>query len=182
MRPGRLIAVVGSSGVGKDTLMNALCAHEPDLVRARRTITRPVRGGAEEFESVDPETFTERALQGDFALTWEAHGFHYGIPDSIRADLAEGRDVIANLSRGALEDARARFPDMLVLHLTARPETLLARLAARGRDTAQEITERIARVESVPVAGDDVVSIDNDGTLADAIDAARAAIHKGDLR
>jgi ribose 1,5-bisphosphokinase len=182
MRPGRLIAVVGSSGVGKDTLINALCSREPDLVHARRTITRSLRGGPERFESIDPEAFAERARRGDFALTWEAHGFLYGIPDSIRDALAAGRDVMANLSRSALNDARSRFPDMLVLHLTARPETLAKRLASRGRETSGEITERLARAESVPVDGYDVVRIDNDGSLADAIDAASAAIHRGEVR
>ncbi|MFD1807738.1 hypothetical protein ACFSHQ_04955 [Gemmobacter lanyuensis] len=42
----RIVAVVGPSGAGKDTLMDAACAARPDLRRVRRWITRPAEAGA----------------------------------------------------------------------------------------------------------------------------------------
>ena len=53
--------------------------------------------------------------------------------------------MIANVSRAALPDARRIFRGLRVLALTARPEVLAARLAARGRETAEDIAERLAR-------------------------------------
>ena len=77
------------------------------------------------------DAFLQRGDAGGFALWWDAHGLLYGIPRDIEPDLAAGRCVVANLSRGALADAASRYP-LLVLEITAPPELLAARLAARG--------------------------------------------------
>ncbi|HMB13658.1 MAG TPA: phosphonate metabolism protein/1,5-bisphosphokinase (PRPP-forming) PhnN, partial [Roseovarius sp.] len=50
MTKGRLIAVVGPSGVGKDTLMRAMVAERPNLRRVRRVITRRADDGGEGHE------------------------------------------------------------------------------------------------------------------------------------
>ena len=57
---------------------------------------------------------------------------------------------------------------MTVVNVTARPDILAERLAARGRESSAEITARLAR-SSMAVDGDfDVVTIDN----SDALDVA----------
>ncbi|MFO7920141.1 MAG: phosphonate metabolism protein/1,5-bisphosphokinase (PRPP-forming) PhnN [Nioella sp.] len=176
MRPGRFIAVVGPSGVGKDSLMEALIAAEPDFHRVRRVITRPRDAGGEDFESVSRETFAARRDRGDFALWWEAHGLLYAIPASVHRTLALGIDALANLSRAQLEQAAAVFPAFHVLHVTAAPEVLAARLAARGRETADQVRARLARQVPLP-KGLPVTEVDNGGRLADAVDAALSALY-----
>lgn len=176
---GRLFAVVGPSGVGKDTLMQAARAARPGIVLARRVITRPPEAGGEEFEGVSEADFARRLAAGEFVLHWRAHGLRYGVPATVRADLAAGRDVLFNGSRAGLAEAAAAFPALRVLLITARAEVLAARLAARGREAADQIAGRLARsglaLPGLP-AGVPVQEIDNSGALEGAVAALLAAL------
>ena len=159
------VLVVGPSGAGKDTLLDAArreLAGDPRFRFVRRDITRAREAGGEQHNPVDADTFAHHRAGGAYALHWEAHGLGYGIPADITADLQAGRVVVASVSRGVIEDAARRFP-VRVLEITAPPELLARRLAARGREGAAEIAARLARI--VPLPGSiDVVSIVNDGT------------------
>lgn len=174
---GRLIAVVGPSGVGKDTVIDALVAAVPGLHRVRRVITRPAEAGGEDFEGVTEAEFDRRRARGEFVLWWGAHGLRYGIPRGIVERLDEGGDVMVNLSRGALPDARRCFRGMVVLALTARPDVLAARLAGRGRETPEDVAARLARAGQFRVSGPDVIGIDNSGPPGATVAAARAALY-----
>jgi ribose 1,5-bisphosphokinase len=177
MTRGRLIAVVGPSGVGKDSLMEALCARLPDLHRVRRVITRPEDAGGEVFDTISPALFAARAAGGDFALHWAAHGLSYGVPASVAEVLGSGRDAVVNLSRTVLGKAELRFDTLHVLHVTAKPDVLAARLSARGRESAQEIARRLARPAPPFPEGLRVTEIDNSGRLERAVEAALAALY-----
>jgi ribose 1,5-bisphosphokinase len=169
---GRLIAVVGPSGVGKDSVMAGMARRDLRLVLARRVITRPADAGGEAFEAVSEETFLTRRAAGDFALSWGAHGLHYGIPIGIEDDLRCGRDVLVNLSRNVLVRAKELFPRLDVLHLTAAPEILAARLAARGREDTADIAERLDRAAALLPEGISALRIDNSGALEQTVQAA----------
>ncbi|MGJ8546227.1 MAG: phosphonate metabolism protein/1,5-bisphosphokinase (PRPP-forming) PhnN [Sulfitobacter sp.] len=171
---GRLIAVVGPSGVGKDTVMGALAARHPQYVLARRVITRPADAGGEAFESASLDAFTARAQAGEFALHWQAHGLHYAIPAKVSQTLNAGQDVLANLSRSVLEQASEIWPTLHILHLTAAPETLAARLANRGRETAQDIAARLRRADRDIPTHLNVTTLHNDGPLDETV----AAVHR----
>jgi phosphonate metabolism protein PhnN/1,5-bisphosphokinase (PRPP-forming) len=114
----------------------------PPLRLVRRVITRPTEAGGEDFEGVTPEDFTHRRARGDFALTWEAHGLSYGIP---RDQIAGPGDVIFNGSRAALPAAIRVFPGLRIILVTAPDLILATRLAARGRETARDIRDRLSR-------------------------------------
>ncbi|MEX0311540.1 MAG: phosphonate metabolism protein/1,5-bisphosphokinase (PRPP-forming) PhnN, partial [Tateyamaria sp.] len=119
---GRLIAIVGPSGVGKDTVMEAMARADPRLTLVRRVITRPSTSGGEVFEGVTVPVFQAMERERAFALSWRAHDLHYGIPASVHANLAAGRDMLANLSRGVLAQARRRFAGLQIIALTADPD------------------------------------------------------------
>lgn len=137
-----IFAVVGPSGAGKDTLIRGALAARPDLRLVRRVITRPSAAGGEDFEGVSAQAFLLRRERGEFALCWDAHGLSYGIP---RAQVEGPGDVIFNGSRAALAEARAAFPDLRVILVTAPDEVLADRLAARGRESETDIGARLSR-------------------------------------
>ena len=179
MSAGRLYAVVGPSGAGKDTLMRLAARQRPDLHLVRRVITRSEMAGGEDFEGVTQAEFDARRARGDFALTWTAHGMSYGIPASVKLVLAAGSDAMFNGSRAALAEAQAVFPALVVLHITARREVLAERLAARGREAADDIAERLARA-AMPLPGGlrHVIEIDNSGDVASGVRALLDALDR----
>ena len=166
-----LYAIVGPSGVGKDTLMEAARARDPRIHLVRRVITRPAEAGGEDFESVTEAEFSRRLAAGDFVLHWRAHGLSYGIPAEVRGMLAAGRPVLFNGSRAALAEAVRAFPELKVIHVTARPEVLRQRLLARGRESAREIEKRLERAKVSLPSGLDVLELDNSGDLETALRA-----------
>ena len=147
------VAVVGPSGAGKDTLMagaRARLGPDPRFRFVRRSVTRPASAAAaEDHEPLDRDAFLQRRDAAGFALWWEAHGLLYGVPRDMEADLAAGRCIVANLSRGVLAEANARYP-LLVLEITAPPAALAARLAARGREGPDAVAERLSREAPLP--------------------------------
>lgn len=179
MSRGRFIAVVGPSGVGKDSVMEGLAAARPDLVRVRRVITRPSDAGGEEFDGVDAAGFERMRAAGMFALAWQAHGLSYAIPATVHDVMAGGRDALANLSRGVVARAMEVFGPghVHVLAVSARPEILAERLAERGREGAEEIAARLARAAPMMPLGLRLTEIDNSGALDDSIAAALAALY-----
>lgn len=166
-----IFAIVGPSGVGKDTLMEAVAARWPEVELVRRVITRPQSAGGEAFESVSEAEFGDRLDRGDFVLHWQAHGLRYGIPMTVRDRLANGSTLLFNGSRAMLPKAARAFPGLKVVHVTAQPEVLAERLAGRGRETPEQIEKRLERAAIPLPPGPELIEIDNSGPLEDAVAA-----------
>jgi len=180
--PGRLVLVVGPSGAGKDTLIDrarAVLRDNPSVVFPRRVVTRAAAD--EPHDTMDPDAFDKAARAGAFALTWDAHDLRYGIPVSIDADISAGRSVVCNVSRAIVATARERYADVRVVLVTAPPEVLAARLAARARGSDGDLARRLARSESFATLAADCVITNVGGpeggaaTLIAAIVGAAAA-------
>lgn len=167
---GRVFAVVGPSGAGKDTLLAGAVAASAAVHWARRTITRPESAGGEPFEGVSVAEFDRLSAEEAFALQWPAHGLRYGIRKAEFASLARGIDVLFNGSRAALPMALNRFPRLVVVRITAPSKVLAERLAARGRESAEDIEARLARASYEVPDGLPIIDIANDGTPQRGID------------
>ncbi|MBO9465266.1 phosphonate metabolism protein/1,5-bisphosphokinase (PRPP-forming) PhnN [Tropicibacter sp. R15_0] len=176
MTPGRVIAVVGPSGVGKDSVMAGLMAADGSYQLVKRDITRAAELGGEDFTSLSPAQFAERQEAGAYCLSWQAHGLSYGIPARVQEQANAGQNYLINLSRAVLAEAHEVFADFRVLNLTASAEVLAKRLAGRGRESAEGIAQRLARSGADLPAHLRVVTVSNNGALADTIAEARALL------
>lgn len=172
---GKLIYLMGPSGSGKDSLIEA--AREP--LRAmgcevmRRVITRSAESVGEDAVGVTAEEFERRAQKGDFALAWHANGLAYGIPAQMDRFLAAGRHVLVNGSRANLRQAMDRYPALVPVLLTVSDEVLRERLLRRGRETLEQIEARLARntlFKDRRSSDEPVILIDNSGELAGAVE------------
>jgi|GEM_PF-125061 len=170
--PGRLVLVVGPSGAGKDTLIAAAREHfayDPRIIFPKRVVTRPCESEIEIHDTVSDTKFQRMAAAGKFCLHWQAHGLRYGIPNSAAHAISKGKTVVANVSRGVIEIAMARFRRVNIINVTADSAVLIARLKARGRTTDGDLACRLNRDIRLPK--DKVIEIMNDGPIHASIAA-----------
>ena len=172
--PGRLILVVGPSGAGKDTLIGlaqAACADDRSVVFPRRVVTREA-SSFEDNEQISPDAFRQARACGEFAVHWEAHGHGYGLTRAIDDELRAGRKVVANVSRTVIDAVRRSYANVTVVSITAPPEILTQRLAARARSSDGQIEQRLNRAVSDPAAAPDLTIVN----VGNAEDHARELV------
>lgn len=171
MSTGCFFLVVGPSGAGKDSLMDGARDLLPkdQFIFARRVITRPPGMPGEDYESCTQARFNKRKANGEFLVTWQAHGYEYGLAKELKQKQAEGWHVIANGSRNIISELRSAVDNLTIIHVTAPTDILIQRLAKRGRETDQEIRERMARNQLICADAIPVMEVNNDSTLAEGI-------------
>lgn len=167
--PGRLVLVVGPSGAGKDTLLRlaqAACADDHEVVFPRRVVTRASTADEDNI-AVSQDDFRRAREHGDFAVHWEAHGHSYALPLEINDDIRAGRAVVVNVSRTVIGTLRQAYANVVVVAITAPPDVLAQRLAARARHSDGNIVDRLAR------------SVDDASAIADVtiLNAGSAEYH-----
>lgn len=178
--PGRLIVVVGPSGSGKDSIMraarSALAGRQVSF--PRRVITREA-DDHEDHRPVPPAAFPEMEAAGAFAFAWKAHGLSYGIPREIDTMIRDGLTVVVNVSRSVVPLLRERYENLTIASISVDPHRLERRLSDRRRETPHEIALRLARARQERLTGPDVVEIDNNGPLQDAVRRFLSAVGQG---
>jgi len=169
---GLFVAIVGPSGAGKDALIRGLAGRlgEGDGVFcARRVVTR--RADAfEDHDTLAEDEFLAARAQGRFALAWSAAW--PPLRCAMRNRGAACGRLRSRLQRFARRRRRAAPTLSIVARRArppARPETLAARLAARGREDGASRRERLDRAAVAELAFAPDATIDNDGALDEAV-------------
>ena len=174
---GTLFYLMGPSGSGKDTLLEAALlriqadpAVEQHLpVQATRTITRSADAGGEAHKSVSEAEFEQQLQQGQFCMHWQAHGNHYGIGSEIMLWLSEGRNVLVNGSRAYLSSAREVVPDLVALLVEVPEAVRHKRLQSRARESGLELKARMNRKVDLSADSQGIYLIDNAVELEESV-------------
>ena len=159
--PGAMLIIIsGPSGVGKDTIIDALRRRERETGREgdRHYVvtctTRAPRNG--EVDGVDYHFLTREGflrLRADrgFLEANEVHGNWYGSPrQQVRDALVAGRDVILKIDVQGAQVVKEQVTEaLLIFVIPPSLETLFERLRARATETAEqlELRQRDAAVE-----------------------------------
>jgi ribose 1,5-bisphosphokinase len=163
---GAFVALVGPSGVGKDTvlaLLRAQTGSNDRFVFPKRIITRP-SDSSEDLIEIDKYTFETQKGAGAFALSWSAHGLDYAIPLFVEDAISAGKIVVVNVSRAVIGQVRTRFGKTCVVLLSAPLQARAQRIAMRGREDESVIRDRLARTVDTFTESDADLIIDNSGS------------------
>jgi len=144
---GGFIYICGPSGAGKESL---IAFAFPRLAALRgleltpRYMTRPAEPGSP-HRSLAVEEFARWEARGAFCMSWSAHGYRYGVHRDALEAVRAGRWVMVSASREYLPTARALFPNLRSILVTAPKDLLARRLERRGRESREAIRERVER-------------------------------------
>ena len=159
--PGAMLIIIsGPSGVGKDTIIDALRRRERDTGRdgdrhyVVTCTTRAPRNGevdGVDYHFIGRDEFLRLHAERGFLEANEVHGNWYGSPrDQVRQALVAGRDVILKIDVQGARVVKEQVTEALLIFVVPPSlETLFDRLRARATETAEEleVRQRDAAVE-----------------------------------
>jgi guanylate kinase len=144
-----LVIISGPSGVGKDTIIEALHRrrHRPPYHYVVTCTTRARRPGEIDGVSYNFLTIDQfKALRdaGDLLEANQVHGHWYGTPRAgVRDALARGQHAILKIDVQGAQVIKSRIPDaLLVFVVPPSLETLFQHLKARRTESADELELR----------------------------------------
>jgi guanylate kinase len=193
--PGALLVIIsGPSGVGKDTIIDALRRHEQDTGQEGRrhyvvsiTTRAPRAGeiGGVDYHFVSRDEFLRIRDARGFLEANEVHGNWYGSPrDQVRAALASGKDAILKIDVQGAQIVKEQVSQALLIFVVPPTlETLFQRLRTRATETADELElrQRNAALELARQDDYDHVVVNETGQVertAAAIDEIIAEEHR----
>lgn len=140
----RLVALIGKSGSGKDTIKNKLLSQCKGLSRVVTSTTRPAREG--EVDGVDynfltDQEFTDKILNGDLIEATQHREWFYGT-DSVSLK-EETINLIVLTPDGIRAIQEAEDIDLLVIYIMCPNKERLIRTL--NRETAPDIDEIFRR-------------------------------------
>lgn len=144
-----LVIISGPSGVGKDTIIDALRARprDPDYHYVVTCTTRGPRPGEVDgvsYHFLTREQFLAMRDAGQLLEANEVHDNWYGTPRAeVAGALAAGHDVILKIDVQGAQVVKERVEEALLIFIVPPSmETLFERLRARATETADELSVR----------------------------------------
>ncbi len=182
--PGAMVVIIsGPSGVGKDTIIEALRAHHdrPDYEFIVTCTTRAPRAGEVDgvhYHFLPEAEFLALRDAGELLEANQVHGAHwYGTPrQAVCRALERGHHAILKIDVQGAQVIKQRVPDALLIFLVPPSlEALFGRLRARATETVDEleVRQRNAAIELARQGDYDHVVVNETGEVVRT--AARVA-------
>jgi len=144
-----LVIISGPSGVGKDTIIEALQkrGHIPEyhyVVTCTTRGRRPTEIDGVSYNFLTAAEFAALRDSGELLEANEVHGNWYGTPRAgVRRALAGGQHAILKIDVQGARVVKAAFPEaLLVFVVPPSVETLLEHLMARRTETPEQLAIR----------------------------------------
>ena len=147
---GKLFVISGPSGVGKNTLLNAVVARSERVRYSISATSRAMRPGEVDGKSyyfVTKEQF-RKLIQSDSLLEYAEYvGNYYGTPiQPIRESIEAGVDIVMDVDVVGALKIKKRLPAAVLVFVTAPSFTALRdRLLHRGDVAPDVMAERLER-------------------------------------
>ena len=173
-RGGLLVIISGPSGVGKDTIIEALRALHPDadyhhVVTCTTRARRPGEEEGRDYHFVSESAFQDLRARGELLEWAEVHGNWYGTPRAtVREGLALGRTVILKIDVQGAAAVKSAVPEALLIFLVPPSlEALFGRLRSRATESADEleVRQRNAAIELARQEDYDYVVVNETGQV-----------------
>ena len=168
---GRLVVLVGPSGVGKSSIVHALRELHPDLWFSVSVTTRAQRPGEVDgldYRFISNEEFDRMIAAGELLEWAEIHGGTHrsGTPRApIERRLAAGQPALLELDLQGARAVRGTLPEALLVFIAPPSwEVLVARLVGRGTEPPEVVARRLNTARQELAARDefDVVVVNDD--------------------
>lgn len=153
---GKLFIISAPSGVGKTSLVIALCEKYGCMFNLERIITYTSRNprideiNGFHYYFLSKSDF-EKKIESGFFLEWSCdYGSHYGSPRHILKDLTQGKSYIVILDRKGARSLKSYFKNSILIWIKPPSlETLKFRLSNRATGSENEIQRRLelAKIE-----------------------------------
>lgn len=178
-----LVVISGPSGVGKDSVIQAMIDRELPFYFVVTATNRPRREN--EVHGVDYFFISTREFETmiasdellEYATVYEDYK---GVPkDQVRKALASGKDVIMRVDVQGAASIREIVPQACLIFLTAQNESeLIQRLQHRKTESPEELRKRIetARQELQRIDEFDYIVLNRNSHLEEAVDTILAII------
>ncbi len=147
-KTGKLFVLFGPAGVGKTTLIKAVCELAPDKISRIVTCTtrQPRKNETEgqDYFFLSQRDFNQKIKDKEF-FEWTKFGnYFYATPNKQLKQLGEGKNLILSVE---LEGIRkfATLPNTIFIRITCDKEKLIQRILLRnGKTCKNSIKSRLA--------------------------------------
>lgn len=172
-----LIVISGTSGIGKDAVLQGLRNRDLGLhfvVTATSRLPRPNEVDGKDYFFFSREEFSERIKRGEFieyAMVYD--DYKGGLRSEVDDALKSGKDVVLRVDVQGAETYRKLYPEAVLIFLI--PNTIdewYCRLRARNTESPENLKVRIdtAKEEVRKINIFDYVVVNAENCLEEAVD------------